>query len=188
VGDVFVDGATALTKHDLNRIVKIVSDDIYASYLKHDDFLDEESYRVYLDCFPSPFPENSLAERDPEVAEQWHPTKNKPLLPLNFAARSIYKAWWICEKGHEWEATISNRTGNKRGCPYCAGRYATDGTCLQTTRPDLAKLFHPTKNGNLTPLNVTAGSGKKLWWRCEQGHEWQAVGYSMRNRTCPQCN
>jgi hypothetical protein len=185
--DIFVDGALALTKQDLNQIMNLISGEVYAEYLKYDDFIDEKSFRVYLDYFPSPFPENSLAERDPEVAAQWHPTKNEPLVPINFPSRSNCKAWWMCKKGHEWEATISNRSGNKRGCPYCAGRLATAETCLQTTRPDLAKLFHPTKNGNLTPLNVTAGTGKKLWWRCEQGHEWQAVGYSMRTRSCPKC-
>lgn len=187
-GDIFVDGASAMTKRDLDRIVERISSEAYADYLKYDDFLDEKAFRIFLDYFPNPFPENSLAERDPEVAAEWHPTKNEPLLTVNFAPRSSYKAWWLCEKGHEWEATISNRSGNKRGCPYCAGRYATAETCLQTTRPDLAKLFHPTKNGNLTPLNVTPGTGKKLWWRCEQGHEWRAVGYSMRNRSCPKCH
>ena len=32
---------------------------------------------------------------------------------------------------------------------------------LSVTHPDLAKEWHPTKNGELTPNDVTAGSDKK---------------------------
>jgi len=36
----------------------------------------------------------------------------------------VKKIWWKCEKGHEWQATVSN--GNdSRGCPYCAAKKKT---------------------------------------------------------------
>jgi len=47
------------------------------------------------------------------------------------------------------------------GCPYCANKKVCKDNCLQTTNPELAKEWHPTKNGKLTPSAVTAGSGKK---------------------------
>jgi very-short-patch-repair endonuclease len=46
---------------------------------------------------------------------------------------------------------------------------------LNVTHPHLAAQWHPTKNGDLRPDMVTAGSKKKPWWRCAQGHEWEAI-------------
>ena len=47
--------------------------------------------------------------------------------------------------------------------------------------PQLVAEWHPTKNRDLTPKDVTAGSNKKVWWQCEKGHEWEAV---IASRTC----
>ena len=43
--------------------------------------------------------------------------------------------------------------------------------------PELIKEWHPTKNGELKPEEVTSGSNKKVWWKCEKGleHEWQTT-------------
>ena len=45
------------------------------------------------------------------------------------------------------------------------------------THPNLAKQWHPTLNGDLTPSDITKGSNKKVWWKCPKGddHEWEAV-------------
>ena len=60
---------------------------------------------------------------------------------------------------------------------------------LYVLKPDLVKEWHPTKNANLRPHDVTPGSGKKVWWICEAGHEWQAVIYSRsRGSGCRFCN
>lgn len=40
--------------------------------------------------------------------------------------------------------------------------------------PEIAKEFHPTKNGELKPENVTKGSSKKIWWLCPNGHTYLA--------------
>ena len=45
--------------------------------------------------------------------------------------------------------------------------------CIENNR-ELLEEWHPTKNANLTPHNVTYGSKKKVWWICKNGHEWQA--------------
>ena len=41
---------------------------------------------------------------------------------------------------------------------------------LATLHPALAKEWHPTKNGNLKPGDVSPGSSKKVWWLCSKGH------------------
>ena len=135
---------------------------------------------------------NSLAIINPELSKQWHPTKNVTLTPRDVTASSSKKVWWKCPKDsdHVWQAPISTRNkGN--GCPYCAGTFASKSNCLSTLNPEIAKQWHPTKNGTLTPYDFTACSGKKVWWKCPKGsdHEWQAV-ISSRNKGfgCPICS
>ena len=62
--------------------------------------------------------EYNLAVTHPAIADQWHPTKNGSLTPHDFTPGSEHKAWWICDKGHEWESVIKNRTSGT-GCPEC---------------------------------------------------------------------
>tara|TARA_Y100000294_G_scaffold49633_1_gene46769 strand:+ start:417 stop:1697 length:1281 start_codon:yes stop_codon:yes gene_type:complete len=66
--------------------------------------------------------DNNLLTIFPEVAKEWHSTKNKELSPSQVTSRSGKKVWWLCPKNHSYESTIHNRTGNKSGCPYCAGQ------------------------------------------------------------------
>ena len=132
--------------------------------------------------------DNNLLVISPELAKQWHPTKNGNLTPSDITARSAKKVWWTCEKGHEWDSTVANRTKGS-GCPYCAGMRVWEEISLQTVNPDLAKQWHPTKNGNLTPSDITVRSVKKVWWQCDKGHEWEAVVRNRRNGVqCPLCN
>ena len=46
---------------------------------------------------------------------------------------------------------------------------------LKDHYPNLSKEWHSTKNGEVTPDQVTTGSGLKVWWQCDKGHEWQAT-------------
>ena len=61
---------------------------------------------------------------------------------------------------------------------------------LTTTHPELIKEWHPTKNGELTPQQLTFGSNKKVWWICEHGHEWEVSpnGRTSRPTGCPYCS
>lgn len=120
---------------------------------------------------------------------QWHPTKNGDLTPADVSAGSKKRAWWICEKGHEWDAVIDSRAIRGNGCPYCSGRRVTPGVNdLLTNNPELAAQWHPTKNGNLTPSMVASTTAKKVWWQAEDGHEWQARVVDRAGSTkCPVC-
>ena len=57
---------------------------------------------------------------------EWDWEKNHAISldPANLAPKSNKKAWWICKKGHEWKATIADRTLGS-GCPYCSVRNCT---------------------------------------------------------------
>lgn len=104
----------------------------------------------------------SLADLNADLAKQWHPTKNGDLTPFDFTINSHNKVWWKCDKAndHEWESTIANRSSGN-GCSIYRGRKIVSSNCLATTNPELAKEWHPTKNGNLTPSDEYAGSHKK---------------------------
>jgi hypothetical protein len=133
---------------------------------------------------------NCLAAVTPELAVQWHPSKNGKLTPFNVAPHAAKKVWWKCEKGHEWQAQISCRNSkHPTGCPYCSNRKLNDENCLAAVFPLLAKEWHPGKNKPLTPKDISPHSGKRVWWRCKDGHEWQATVSSRANGTgCQLCN
>ena len=140
---------------------------------------------------------NDLVTTNPELAAEWHPTKNGNLTPHDVGAGSHKKVWWRhwdedSQMWHEWQAQSSDRVRKGAGCPYCnKGAILVGFNDLATKRPNLANEWHPTKNGDLTPQDVSVGSNKKVWWRCSEGHEWQA---SIINRTkeegttCPYCS
>jgi DNA-directed RNA polymerase subunit RPC12/RpoP len=132
--------------------------------------------------------ENCLKTKNPSLARQWHPVKNGSLMPEDITSRSGKKVWWVCAKGHEWQEVVASRTRGT-GCPYCSGKRVNKENSLKTKNPSLARQWHPVKNGDLSPEDITPGSGKKAWWKCEKGHEWQAV-VKGRNSShgCPYCS
>ena len=136
---------------------------------------------------------NSLKAKYPDLAEEWHPTRNK-LRPDRVLAGGSTKYWWRCaiDNSHEWEALLSNRIARHSGCPICSGHKTIPATSLQARFPGIAAEWHPTKNGNATPATVAPGTPKLYWWKCPKwpDHEWQA---SPNRRTgqgsgCPTCN
>ena len=66
----------------------------------------------------------SLEDKYPEIAKEWHPTKNGDLTPDQVTPGSSRKVWWMCIQEHEWEAVIASRTRGT-GCPYCSGKKAS---------------------------------------------------------------
>lgn len=135
--------------------------------------------------------ENDMASQFPELAREWHPEKNGALLPSQVAPSSKRRVWWLCPVGHAYAAAVGARTGRGSDCPYCAGKKVLAGfNDLAATRPEIAAQWHPTLNGTLTPQMVTAGSHKRAWWVCPEGHIWKAVIYSRagpQRRGCPVC-
>jgi hypothetical protein len=130
---------------------------------------------------------NSLATTNPDLAAQWHPNENGTLTPADVVAGSPRRVWWKCPKGpdHEWNTMLHSRLG----CPFCANKRVSVTNSLATLFPSLAHQWHPTRNAGLTPDRITAVTGKKIWWRCPFGHQWQqSPRYrTQRNSDCPLC-
>jgi len=139
-----------------------------------------------------PKPGESLADLFPEVAAEWHPTKNGEQSPDQVKAFSHKKVWWQCPvaEDHEWSASVTNRTQG-RNCPSCSGKQLSVTNRLDLQSPEVTAQWHPTKNEPLTPADVVAGSGKKIWWKCPKGddHEWQAPPWARVTKGvgCPFC-
>lgn len=151
-------------------------------------------------CFGKKVEEKNIPHVfDPDLAKDWHPTKNESL-----------EIWWQCPNGHEWSATVKERIQGK-GCPFCIGKKiavedqapgpaqpeedhpaktedriqkdikaqaddkVSPENCLQSVNPRLAEEWHPSRNGSLTPADVTPHSTNNVWWKCSKGHEWKAA-------------
>lgn len=137
-----------------------------------------------------------LASLYPDLAKEWHPTKNGELTPDQVTPGSNRKVWWRCELGHEFEQVISDRRRKGYRCPYCSGRKILSGfNDLQTLFPDLAAEWDMKKNGDLKPSRVGPGEKRSAWWRCPRGHSYET---KISNRTdkralensgngCPYC-
>lgn len=139
--------------------------------------------------------ETDLATLYPEIAKEWDYGKNVEL-PINVKPMSAKKVWWKCKKcGYEWKAVISSRT-NGCGCPKCGIESRIEksivpkkGRSLVDISPELLEEWNKLKNGELTADNVSAGSHTKVWWKCKNGHEWEAsVSNRVKGRNCPYCS
>ena len=55
--------------------------------------------------------------------------------------------------------------------------------------PEIAKQWNYEKNLSLTPEMISPYSNKKVWWKCQEGHEWRAVVCSrVAGNGCPYCS
>ncbi len=68
---------------------------------------------------------SSLAALAPNVAAEWHPTKNA-VKPDEIVAEHVMNAWWVCPNGHEYQATVRARTQGNRRCPTCYGGWSLE--------------------------------------------------------------
>lgn len=142
---------------------------------------------------------NDFASQFPQFAALWDEERNG--FPASQAFKSSpKKAWFKCDLGHSFASSTNSIVGRKKassGCPVCSGKSLLTGfNDLKTLNPQVAALWHPTKNGNLTASDVTRASTKRVWWRCrdDERHEWQStvasrtsVDSRSEGNGCPVC-
>lgn len=99
---------------------------------------------------------------DEKLLNEWIKDKNLPLTPKDITKSSGKKVWWRCDKGHEWEESVSNRRKGY-GCSYCSHHKLLIGeTDLETINPQLSKEFNYNRNYPLIPSQVFTYSNKKI--------------------------
>jgi len=135
----------------------------------------------------------TLQQAAPNIAKEWHPTKNGTLTPENVQAWSRERVWWRCNKNpaHEWQMTVGYRSRIPSPCPQCSGgRKQKYVQTLVGAHPDIAAEWHPSFNRTATPSGkATRHSYASAWWRCSQGHVWNDTIYNRTrlHKSCPTC-
>lgn len=136
---------------------------------------------------------NDLETICPHLINEWNYDKNDSVMPSDILAGSNKKVWWICDKGHEWKASVGSRTGkDKAGCPVCSNHIVLTGfNDLATTHTNLLEEWDFDKNVDVLPTNIVAGSPRKVWWKCKTcGNEWKtgvALRTGKQKAGCPVC-
>lgn len=130
----------------------------------------------------------NLKKDVPSLCREWNYNRND-FNPENFYKSSYTKVWWICNRGHEWKASIHARVFMKNNCPYCSNKKVCEDNCLATLNPTLTKEWNYDKN-DISPYEIMPGSNKKVWWRCEKcGYEWKAwIRDRVKGTKCTKCN
>jgi hypothetical protein len=113
--------------------------------------------------------------------------KNFHLISNEFI-NACAKLDFYCDANHFFSMCWNHVMGGQI-CPSCAGYCLSDKNRLSIVRPDIAKEWNYKRNVK-TPYDYSYGSSEKVWWVCEQGHEWKS---SINSRTgmgtcCPGCN
>jgi DNA-directed RNA polymerase subunit RPC12/RpoP len=130
-----------------------------------------------------------LSKTHPELTVEWHPSNQT--FPDQVTAGMKLEVKWQGSCGHEWLATIRNRTKPARpsGCPYCTNRKTNMANSVAVF-PNLVAEWHP--DNALKPEEVNFRSYTKVKWKGKCGHEWETM---VRTRTrqhrpagCPICN
>ena len=135
-------------------------------------------------------PGNSLAEKYPAIAAEYTGSRD----PFTIKPGTNENGSWRCSKcGNEWNAVISSRALNGRGCPKCGRIKAAKGratashaTSMASTNPELLNEYL----GKDDPRKINYGSHRKYPWRCQKcGNEWSAAVASrtLQKTGCPRC-
>lgn len=141
---------------------------------------------------------NDLLSQNPMLARDWDYEENAPLLPQQITVSNNKRVSWICKDcGTKWKATVAHRNSG-RGCPKCgigkmissrlSKKIEKEGSLLEKY-PQIAAEWNYEKNAPLRPEELTAHSGKKVWWRCKVCYtEWEAyVSNRVKGHGCPTC-
>lgn len=127
-----------------------------------------------------------------DLLAQWDEERNGPLKPSDVSRCDSARVWWRGECGHSWQLSVRTRAFNDAGCPYCGRRLTLEGfnsaECLDA---GILHLWHPAKNGDLRPSQVSDRTAKRIWLQCPTcGYEWRESlrGTRKESRKCPSCH
>jgi hypothetical protein len=114
--------------------------------------------------------------------------KNAGIDVSDITSGSQITLWWKCGVGHSWQSRVVKRFYGQK-CPYCSGKRTLQGyNDLSTTNPELISEWD-FENNDIPIYEYRRMSNKKVWWRCSNGHEWQATINNRSNgRNCRQCS
>jgi very-short-patch-repair endonuclease len=123
----------------------------------------------------------------------WNYEKNDKK-PEEVALHISTQFWFTCTCGHDFKTTLHDDTW----CPYCANSRKCPSSIIESCSMCYAKTFaahekstrwHPIKNGNVLPKDVSVGNTNKFWFICpECEHDYECrLSEVVRSPTCPFC-
>jgi very-short-patch-repair endonuclease len=125
----------------------------------------------------------------------WWSNKNNEN-PRNIAKYSNKKYWFDCNIcHHSFEAALSKISNNK-WCPYCcvsSDKLCENNNCKYCFNKSFAshsRSQYWSKKNNISPRQITIGSGKKYWFDCNEcsyTFEKHLKSISTHNSWCPKC-
>jgi hypothetical protein len=188
--------------HDFDSsLAKISGLNTWCPYCSQKICNEEECTHCYNNSFASY--KNKTANGKLKVT-CWHSTKNNKLTPRDVAMSSNKKYWFQCDVcTHDFNSSLAKISGSNRWCPYCSQKICNKEECTHCYNKSFASYenktangklkvdcWHSTKNGGLTPRDVSKGTKKKYWFQCDVcDHDFnsQLASISGLNSWCPYC-
>jgi len=141
----------------------------------------------------------SHVDSHPEVARDFHPTKNGDLTASELVPYGNQKVWWRCPAGHEYAVGVYTRL--RVGCRLCNRLEAKTKGSLRKSQaqrrgsipekvPVLLQRWDFEKNAALGifPEEITPSSRTDVFWKCEKNHSYQRSPKREHKAThCPIC-
>ena len=126
----------------------------------------------------------------PDLLEQIDRDKSPDLKPEQIPVRSTAKVWWKCPQSedHQWESRVVERVFDERTCPFCTNTRVCPSNSLQAVAPEIAAEWCQERNGDLTPDQVPAYSGKSCWFTCSKSGHKYCVKLYLRTRYNVPCS
>ena len=154
---------------------------------------------------------NDLATTNPELCELFDEEKNGKNIS-EISPNLQVSLYWKCSKGHSYKKnlkTMLKHIGDfDEVCPYCnkllsktvneKGAKKANGTnnwrkalslTLDLSNPESLNEWDYERN-KIRPNEITLGTDKKVWWKCINGHSYEATPSNHINlhRGCPYCS
>ena len=118
--------------------------------------------------------------------------------PHNVSAYTKKMYWWRCPECGKVEYSSPDKKHEYSHCGDCGNKMigitrrkneVSRKGSFGDQHPHLAKEWHPTMNGDVTPYDITSGCGECFYWKCKYGHVFRTSPQERVNRHagCPTC-
>lgn len=110
-----------------------------------------------------------------------------PSIPMSFFFPKTPEQFSALARGPRIATDVNTR--RDRDLIFQNYLVSLEGNSLGAQYPEIAALWHPTKNGELTPFMFLPHSGTRVWWLGNCGHEWDnPISVMTRGYGCPICH
>ena len=130
-------------------------------------------------CPKKAYRKKSLTDAYPDIVNNFWNYEKNDLDPNILGMKTQKKAWFKCENEHSIYVSIQRVI--RCGCIQCKS--------FEFLYPNVCKKWNYEKN-TINPSDIWGTSGKVVFWKCEQGHEWKGriCDEILKKRGCSECH